>query len=131
MPDYIHAELTRLIIGAFFDLYNELGHGFNERVYRNALAVLLRERGTSVVVEQPVVVNFHGVRVGTFCVDLVVNGKALVEVKASRQLEPRDEAQILNCLKAAGGGSASSSTSAHRSPTVASPWAIPWRTCPT
>jgi GxxExxY protein len=104
VPDYIHAELTRLIIGAFFDLYNELGHGFNERVYRNALAVLLRERGTSVVVEQPVVVNFHGVRVGTFCVDLVVNGKVLVEVKASRQLEPRDEAQILNYLKAAGGG---------------------------
>ena len=51
--EYPHADLTRLIIWAFFDLYNELGHGFSERVYRNALAVLLRERLVPVVVEQP------------------------------------------------------------------------------
>lgn len=104
MLEYPHADLTRLIIGAAFDVHNELGHGFGERVYRNALAVLLRERCMSVTAEQSIVVNFHGVRIGTFAADLVVEGKVLVEVKASREFEPRDEAQILNYLKAAGGG---------------------------
>ncbi len=104
MPEYVHAELTGVIVGAFYDLYNELGHGFSERVYRNALAVLLRERALAVVVEQPIVVNFHGVRVGTFLADLIVEEKILIEIKASKEVEPRDQAQILNYLKAAGGG---------------------------
>jgi GxxExxY protein len=99
-----HGELTGKIIGAFYDLFAELGHGFGEHVYRRALCVLLRERGHQVVEEPEIVVFFHGIRVGTFRPDLVVDGIVLVEFKAARQLEPRDEAQTLNYLKSAGGG---------------------------
>ena len=66
--------------------------------------MLLRERGVTLITEQSIVVNFHGVRVGTFSADLVVESKVLVEVKATQGFDPRDEAQVLNYLKAAGGG---------------------------
>ena len=104
MTELVHCQLTFAIIGACFDLHNELGHGFSETVYRRALALLLRERRFTVVEEARVVVTFHGIRVGTFFVDLVVDGKVLIEIKATRDLEPRFVAQTLNYLKAAGGG---------------------------
>ena len=104
MTDLLHAEITRVIIGAFYDVFHELGHGFSERIYCRALAVLLRERGLEVVEEQHITVTFHGQRIGTFYVDLGVAGKVIVEVKANKDLDTKDEAQILNYLKAAGGG---------------------------
>ena len=66
--------------------------------------VLLHERGHVVVEEPDILVFFHGTRIGTFRPDLVVDGIILVEVKAARQLEPRDDAQTMNYLKSAGGG---------------------------
>jgi GxxExxY protein len=104
MADYSHAALTHVIIGAFFKVYNELGHGYSEKIYRRALAIVLRELGLEAIEERRIKVIFHGALIGTFWVDLVVDGKIVVEIKAARQLEARDEAQILNYLKCAGGG---------------------------
>ena len=104
MPEFLHAEITKAIIGAFYDVFRELGHGYSEKVYRRALAIVLRERGFEVVEECHIKVIFHGTNIGTFYVDLVVNGKVIVEIKAARDLDPRDEAQTLNYLKCAGGG---------------------------
>ena len=104
MADYPHADLTRIIIGAFFKVHNELGHGYSEKIYRRALAIVLRELGLEAIEERRIKVFFHGALIGTFWVDLVVNGKIIVEIKAAKELEARDEAQILNYLKCAGGG---------------------------
>jgi len=104
MPEFLHAEITKAIIGAFYDVFRELGHGYSEKVYRRALAIVLRERGFEVVEECHIKGIFHGTNIGTFYVDLVVNGKVIVEIKAARDLDPRDEAQTLNYLKCAGGG---------------------------
>jgi GxxExxY protein len=104
MPEFLHAEITKAIIGAFFDVFHELGHGYSEKVYRRALAVVLRERGFEAIEERYIKVIFHGTNIGTFYVDLVVNGKVVVEIKAAKDLDPRDEAQLLNYLKCAGGG---------------------------
>jgi GxxExxY protein len=70
----------------------------------DCVRAVLRERGLFVLEEAPILVYFHGLRVDNFRADLVVEGKVLIEVKANRQLEPRDEAQTLNYLKSAGGG---------------------------
>jgi GxxExxY protein len=104
VPEFLHAETTKAIIGAFYDVFHELGHGYSEKIYRRALAIVLQERGFDAIEERHIKVIFHGINIGTFYVDLVVNGKVVVEIKAARDLDPRDEAQTLNYLKCAGGG---------------------------
>ena len=104
MPEFLHAEITKAIIGAFYDVFHELGHGYAEKIYRRAIAIVLRERGFDVVEERHIQVHFHGTNIGTFYVDLVVNGNVIVEIKAAKDLDTRDEAQTLNYLKSAGGG---------------------------
>jgi GxxExxY protein len=99
-----HADLTAKIIGVFFKVFNELGHGYAEKLYQRALAIALRESGLVAIEEQQIKVFFHGALIGTFSADLVVEGTILIEVKAAKQFERRYEAQILNYLKSAGGG---------------------------
>src|ERR1043166_8856901 len=101
-----HFELTRAIIGAFYRVFNELGHGYSEKIYRRALVIVLREMGLEAVEEQELTVRFHGRVVGVCYFDIVVNGKILIEGKVGDSVEMRDEAQTLNYLKCAGGGTA-------------------------
>jgi len=102
--DFPHASLTGVIIDCIYQVSRELGPGFNERIYQRALAVLLRERGHEVCEEHPIVVHYHGERLATFQVDLIVDRKILTEIKAVVALDDYAESQILNYLKAAGGG---------------------------
>ncbi len=98
--EYKHSELTRRIIGIFFDVYNALGYGFLEKVYENAMALRLRKAGFRVVQQQPIKVYFDGEVIGEYAADLVVNDLVLVELKAARELADEHEAQLLNYLKA-------------------------------
>lgn len=95
-----HGEITDAIIGAFYDVYNELGHGFLESVYRDALAVVLLSKGLSVEREKTAQVRFRGQTVGLFRTDLVVQQCVIVELKCARMLDRVHEAQLLNYLKA-------------------------------
>jgi GxxExxY protein len=95
-----HGHITEAIIGAFYDVYNELGHGFLESVYRDALAVVLLSKGLSVEREKTVQVRFRGQTVGLFRTDLVVQQSVIVELKCARALDRVHEAQLLNYLKA-------------------------------
>ena len=88
-PNSCTWTITKAIIGAFYDVFHELGHGYSEKIYRRALAIVLRERGFEVIEECHIKVIFHGINIGTFYVDLVVNGKVVVEIKAARDLDPR------------------------------------------
>lgn len=97
---YKHSELTRKIIGAFYDVYNVLGYGFLEKVYENALAIELKQRGFSVSQQHPIEVTYKEIVVGSYFADMVVNGKVLLELKATKELKDEHEAQILNYLKA-------------------------------
>jgi GxxExxY protein len=99
-----HAEITARIISAFYEVYRELGYGFSETVYRRALAVVLRQSGLGVIEEGMISVTFRGSTIGVFYADLIVAGVILVEIKAASTLEKYAEAQMLNYLKAAGGG---------------------------
>ena len=61
----IHRELTEKIIGTFYEVYNELGHGFIESVYEKSLAMALREKGIEVFQQVAIPVWFRGTQVGT------------------------------------------------------------------
>ena len=96
----LHAELTEKIIGTFFGVYNELGSGFLESVYRNAMMIALRGAGLECLSEHPIPVHFRGQQVGNFFADILVDNKVILELKALRHLETAHEAQLLNYLKA-------------------------------
>lgn len=93
-------ELTREIIGAFYQVYNALGYGFLEKVYENALAIQLRERGLNVEQQKPIHVYYKTHLIGEYYADLIVNDLVIVELKAFRTLAEEHKAQILNYLKA-------------------------------
>jgi GxxExxY protein len=99
-PDYTHRALTEKIIGVYYAVYNELGYGFLESVYKESMFVALREVGLSVKKEVPIEVFFRGVKVGDFKCDLLVNDTVLIELKASRIIDAWFEAQLLNYLRA-------------------------------
>ncbi len=98
--DLKHYEITRSVIGSFYQVYKELGQGFLEAVYVEALSLVLRAEGMSVCREMPIKVHFRGHVIGRFRADIVVNGKVLLEVKALPRLEPIHGAQVLNYLRA-------------------------------
>ena len=89
-----------MIVQSFYDVRNQLGIGFLEKVYENALAMELRERGLFVQQQQPVKVFFKGQEVGDYFADLLVERTIIVELKVAEVLSSRHEAQLLNYLKA-------------------------------
>ena len=95
-----HADATQKIIGGFYDVYNELGYGFLESVYKEAMRQSLAELGLEVATETPVPVWFKGRRIGEFRADMLVANCVLLELKAVRTLEKAHEAQLLHYLKA-------------------------------
>ncbi len=96
----IHSELTRAIIGIFYEVHNELGHGFLESVYEQALGIALAEHGIFFQRQIVVPVWFRGHQVGDFRADLLVENKVIVELKVGRAIEPAWEKQLLNYLRA-------------------------------
>ncbi len=100
----LYRELTERIISCFYAVYRELGRGFSEAVYRRAMVVALQQLGVRAEEEARLQVTFRGVVIGTFWADIIVDDIVLVEIKALAELDGRATAQLLNYLKAAGGG---------------------------
>jgi len=98
----VHEETTKKIIGAAFEVHDQLGYGFLERVYQRALQVELLRRGATAEIEKRIQVHYKGAVVGDYDADVLVDGCVIVEIKVAPQYDKRDEAQLLNELKATG-----------------------------
>ena len=96
----LEEELTRKIIGAFFEVYNALGFGFLESIYKRALEIALRRRGLLVEREFPIEIFFGGESVGFHRIDLLVERRVIVEVKAAHKLAYADRLQLMNYVTA-------------------------------
>jgi GxxExxY protein len=96
----LHEELTKTINRCAFEVIKELGAGFLESVYHNALRLALEQRGLSVTSQHPIAVHFRGQCVGTFYADLFVADAVIVEIKAVKALATEHQAQVINDLKA-------------------------------
>src|SRR5260370_26680848 len=94
-----HSQLTDKIIGVFYDVYNELGHGFLESTYREAMALALTESGLANAREVPVPVWVPGREVGQYFAVLVVDSHVLLELQASLTPESAHQTQRLRYLK--------------------------------
>ena len=97
-----HSELTEQVIGAAYEVYNELGFGFLETVYERSLVIALRDRGVDAISQKPIDVWFRGEVVGNYVADLVVGDSVLVELKSVRTLIEAHEVQLVNYLVATG-----------------------------
>ena len=95
-----HRELTNKIIGIFYEVYNELGHGFLESVYETAFEMALISSGVPVLRQIEVPVWFRGKKIGDFTADMLVDKRVLLELKAGQALSKAHEAQLLNYLRA-------------------------------
>jgi GxxExxY protein len=97
-----HSELTRSILGCCFEVMKELGPGFLEKVYKNALLMAMRQKGLQVEVERSYNVVFRGKIIGRYVADLVVNDTVIVELKCCEKLIGEHQAQLFNYLKVSG-----------------------------
>jgi GxxExxY protein len=96
--DLLHAKITESIIGAFYLVYNELGYGFLEKVYIEALVRVLRKLGHKVDREILVPVEFFDEVIALQRLDLLVDDKVVVEVKSTRDLVVADHRQLRSYL---------------------------------
>jgi GxxExxY protein len=94
---------TYALIGASMAVHSELGTGFLEPVYQEALAIELAFREIPFVREQLLPICYRGIVLATgYRADFVCFGTVVVELKAQRHLAPADESQVINYLRAGG-----------------------------
>ena len=98
--NYLHTEITEIIIGCFYNVYNKLGFGFLEKVYENALLVELREAGLNAFPQIPIEVYYTNIKVGNYFADILVNDKVILELKAGDGIIIEEhELQLVNYLR--------------------------------
>lgn len=95
-----YKELTEKIIGVFNKVYNQLGYGFLEKVYENAMMIEFDKEEIAADSQCPIRVLYNDQPVGEYFVDILVDEKVIVEIKAARGLALESKAQLLNYLKA-------------------------------
>jgi len=95
-----YKAITDKILKGFYEVYNELGFGFLESVYENALFIALNDYGLQVKQQFPIQVKFRSKVVGEFRADLLVEEKITLELKAVKHIVPEHQAQMINYLKA-------------------------------
>jgi len=99
MSSILHKELTGSILKLFYEVYNELGYGFLEKVYQNALYNELKNNGFDVESQKQIKVYYKNIEVGEYYADLIVNDKVILELKATEAITEAHEFQLLNYLK--------------------------------
>lgn len=100
MTDLLHKEISKPILKVFYDVYNQLGYGFLEKVYQNAMYFELKSQGYKVEAQKQIKVYFRNQLVGEFYADLLIEDAIIVELKACEHLVNSHIAQLMNYLKA-------------------------------
>ena len=87
------------VLDAFYSVYRELGYGFLESLYENAMMIALRDAGLSPIQQVPLRAWFRGHEIGEYRADIVISGRVLLEIKTASAPTPAHDAQLLNYLK--------------------------------
>src|SRR5688500_16663701 len=101
-PDPATDALIRRVIGAAIEVHRHLGSGFLESVYAEALAIELRLRGIAFQPQVEVGVTYRGHQIGKGFLDLLVESKLVIELKACDALAPIHRAQVISYLRQSG-----------------------------
>lgn len=96
----LHKDTTDIILKSFYKVYNNLGYGFLEKVYENALLCELRNQGLDCEKQKPIKVYYEQIQVGEYYADIIVNECIILELKAAESIAEEHEFQLINYLKA-------------------------------
>ena len=100
MAEIVEKDLSYQIIQAGYEVFNGLGPGFGEEIYENSMVVVLEKRGHVIEQQKRVKVYFQGVEVGLHKIDLIVDGRVILELKAVSEIALIHRQQALAYLKA-------------------------------
>lgn len=100
--DEVLDELAERVIGAAIEVHRALGAGFQESTYHRALLIELAEQGMAVTSEVPVSLRYKGKTIGEGRIDLLVEGRLVVELKAAAANPKKYRRQVVTYLKAGG-----------------------------
>ncbi|MES2546039.1 MAG: GxxExxY protein [Bacteroidota bacterium] len=100
MTNLLHKSLSNTILKIYYDVYNELGYGFLEKVYQNAMYLELKSLGYKVEAQEKIKVYYKSQLVGEYFADLIIEDLIIIELKACECLRDEHKAQLLNYLKA-------------------------------
>ena len=95
-------NISRSVIRCAFEVSNELGTGYLEGVYENALCLELDQIGLEYQRQKKIQVNYKGQLIGDYVADLIIERCLLIELKAVSRLNKAHEAQLMNYLRATG-----------------------------
>ena len=99
--ELIFKDLTSLIIGAAMEVHNTLGPGFLENIYENALVVeLSKHRNLNIQTQKSLAIEHKGEMIGKHVMDMIVENKVIIELKAVEKILPIHEAQIISYMTA-------------------------------
>lgn len=98
--EYLLKDKTERIIKCFYEVYNNLGYGFLEKVYENALLKELKANGFQCESQKKITVNYKDDKVGEYYADLLVDNEIILELKAAESICKEHEYQLINYLKA-------------------------------
>lgn len=98
--ELLYKDLTDRIIKCFYEVYNQLGYGFLEKVYHRAMLIELKSKDLSVEDQPSIKVFYKDEEVGDYYADIIVDNKIILELKAAEQLIEEHECQLINYLKA-------------------------------
>jgi GxxExxY protein len=102
VDNLLYPDLSYQVVGLAMEVHNRLGYGFLEKVYENALMILLRKAGIKAQQQCPIKVYFEGEEIGSYVADIVVDESVILELKSQDTITNADRAQTLNYLKATG-----------------------------
>jgi GxxExxY protein len=97
--ELLFKEISYKLRGCFFKMYNELGSGYKEQIYQEALAVEMEENNLKFLKEKEIPVYYKGKKVGKYRPDFIIEGKIIVEIKAVEKMNLEYEKQLINYLK--------------------------------
>ena len=98
--EYLHQDLTERIIKCFYEVYNQLGYGFLEKVYEHSMMIELAREDLQARNQVPIKVQYKGELVGDYFADIIVNEVVILELKAAESVVEEHELQLINYLKA-------------------------------
>lgn len=103
MPvEIVEKELSYKIVQAAYEVFNGLGPGFLEKIYQEAMVLVLRKNGRKVEIQKSVPIIFLEKQIGVHVLDIVVDGRIILELKAVSEIAPIHKQQALSYLKATG-----------------------------
>ena len=96
----LYAELSYRVMNAVFEVHNQLGPGFTEKIYERALTVEFEKRNIAYETQKQIEVVYKGEKLGLYRLDMLIEGKIILELKATSALNDLFKQQLLSYLRA-------------------------------